>query len=131
MKKKYVLSDGMRDAAVKAHYGRPIDLTIYPQWVEKTIEAVLRYISENPIVPTDAQIDAALDATKGRPYGVFFCRSFLQEFQRIMFLAPEPETPQEIEDLVAALDCQDAQTKESATRLLIEAYQRGAQTVKV
>ena len=63
------------------------------------VEAALRWLSENPIVPTDEQIRDLFEANR---YGVSreAWRIYFTEWQRRMFLAPEPEIPDEIEDLL-------------------------------
>ena len=64
------------------------------------LEAALRWMSDNPIVPTEEQWRACLqsynDAAKtGYECALLFCN----DWQRRMFLAPEPEVPEAVADL--------------------------------
>ncbi len=71
----------------------------YQVQVGKAIEAVLRWLSENPIVPTDEQMAQIVAAWRqGHPENFYIHCSI--EWQRRMFLV-EPEMPKEIEDLIA------------------------------
>lgn len=63
------------------------------------VEAALRWLSENPIVPTDEQW-RALNEERQWPDNSNRRRWLVIEWQRRMFLAPEPEIPNEIEDLL-------------------------------
>ena len=85
------------------------------------IEAAFRWLSENPIVPTAEQMDEIcrqhswLDRDSVR-FGA-------REWQRRMFLAPEPEMPEEIKDLL--YDPKDGPTKTGRNDAVIEAFRRG------
>jgi hypothetical protein len=91
-------------------------------------EAVLRWLSENPIVPTCEQI---VDMDKRHGRNTFIIRgdggeSFrddIAEWQRRMFLAPDPEILEEIKDLL--YDPKDGPTKTGRNEAIIEAYRRG------
>ena len=77
-------------------------------------EAALLWLSENPVVPTHDQFDAMR--------GTY--RDICAEWQRRMFLAPEPEVPEEVKDLLW-----DGQTGEDEehNRKIIEAFNRRGQ----
>lgn len=91
-------------------------------WMERRLEAALRWLSENPIVPTDKQLeDIASFASAPTHFGVSI---WFQQWQRRMFLAPESKIPEEVKDLLW----------ESSARLdrgfhwndaILEAYRRG------
>lgn len=81
--KKYVVPDGMMDAA-----SRHCDsLTL----LHASLEAAIRWLAENPIMPTMDQLNEMfkkIDTGNGGTY----IPSYLQEWQRMMFLSPEPNT---------------------------------------
>lgn len=85
--KKIVVPDGMYLAALP-HQDSGTQCSA-------ALEAALRWLSENPIVPTDEQIQATCAAISedwrvGEPFEDTY-RDLLVEWQRKMFLAPEPE----------------------------------------
>ena len=64
-------------------------------------EAVCRAISENPIVPTQQQASEMWQVYVGlRGNAVDSIAGCMAEWQRRMFLAPEPEVPEEISNLM-------------------------------
>jgi hypothetical protein len=94
--------------------------TIYP-----AIEAALRWMSQNPIVPTETQMlnmrQETGDDSMTHDYNeraVFLAT----EWQRRMFLAPEPEVPSEVGDL---LWDNDHIPNEKINADIIEAFNRG------
>lgn len=74
-----------------------------PKSAEFIADAICRAISENPIVPTPEQEGDLIgywrteDRRAGYPTNG--ARAMAVEWQRRMFLAPEPEVPEEIKDL--------------------------------
>ncbi len=71
--------------------------------IEPILEAALRWMSENPIVPTDADALTLLQerVASGHLSNKEYCaipattiRCVIREWQRRMFLAPEPEVPE-------------------------------------
>ena len=129
-KKQMKIPEGMLKAAhEKAFVGMGTSIT------ERILEAALRWLSENPIVPTDEQIDRihreanpSAETAIGRHWEI---RNWLIEWQRRIFLAPEPEIPEEVKDLLyrhpkglsdgfVSMDTADENT--------IEAYRRGQQS---
>jgi len=67
------------------------------------LEAALRWLSENPIVPTDEQVEEM--KTKLVPVHPHW-GNIVAEWQRRMFLAPEPE-----DELVAYLKARNPENK--------------------
>ena len=74
------------------------------------LEAALRWLSENPIVPSEADVMEILQERVESHHisGKEYCaippatvRFVIRESQRRMFLAPEPEVPSEIRDIDA------------------------------
>jgi hypothetical protein len=94
------------------------------------LEAFIRWLSENPIMPTEEQWAACLasydDAGKsGYECGVWF----MQEWQRRMFLAPEPEVPEAIKNLLWNTE-NGQDTGLAHNSAVIEAFRRGQQSVQ-
>jgi len=139
---KYKVPDGMLEAARMVHRG-PAIFTVSPTTVREIVEAALRWLAENPIVPTEQQERALDDAwMRSKRDTLDMAHKFAHasafgavEWQRRMFLAPEPEVlkvPEKIKDLLLTVeDCMygSAQTLENEIRgKIIEAYRRGQQS---
>lgn len=111
--KKYVVpEEGLKAAS---SLGRN-DLAI-----EERLEAALRWRSENPKVFSDEWIvqlvkDAGCADLLGANQFVLGMHQILDLFQRRMYLAPEPEVPKEIKDLLCG---------GNINTLITEAYRRG------
>jgi len=134
--KKYVAPDGMLDAAWKAalshvgaterNLGSPrVKAEIIESW-RVGIEAALCWQSENPIVPTPTDVlllaDELVRAGTDRNSQVMrVCAAW----QRRMYLAPEPEVPEEIKDLVERWGKPGEGGLNAPQAELIEAYRRG------
>lgn len=100
---KYQVPEGMLKAVLDASFG-------FSAWPEDSIDpgavthrammdvslgAAIGWLAENPIVPTDEEIKSMLSGT-GLHWGwdrewVSHTRDWLVEWQRILFLASEPE----------------------------------------
>jgi len=97
------------------------------QWpgLESILESALRWLSENPIVPSDEQLEAMIQQARkiGDPY-LGLWREVVVEWQRRMFLAPEPEYIGEEE---IGQFCGRYQRIDEAVR---EAYRRGKESSK-
>ena len=101
--KKIVVPEGMLEAALD---GLGIEIIkARRQYVKDTLEAALHWLSENPIVPTEKQI---ADLAKTMPYEDSGNGNVLAvavvEWQRRMYLAPEPEVPEETPEIIRLLD---------------------------
>ncbi len=102
MKKKIVVPPEMLKAVVSAMLKNPVEYTglrNFEKDVAKSIafglEAALLWIGENPIVPTEEQ------AQEMARFGPLRDVNFLcAEWQRRMFLAPEPEVPESVEETI-------------------------------
>jgi hypothetical protein len=57
------------------------------------------WLSKNPILPTEEQAQYMYDGKNGLGHSatIQYC---MTEWQRLMFLAPEPKVPEEIKDLL-------------------------------
>jgi hypothetical protein len=102
-KKQIVVPEGMLKAAIDAVgemlvKGRQLSdgtsgiLLELPGREQTALEAALRWLGENPIVPTNKQIDEFVMPLAKRPGGVSEME-ICAEWQRRIFLALEPETP--------------------------------------
>ena len=86
----------------------------------ETLSIGLRWLSENPIVPTEDQMAQIMCAHVANWEQI---RSRIEAWQRRMFVAPEPEVPEEIKDLVEGMSWNS-----STWRRILEAYRRGRQS---
>ena len=115
--KRIVVPEGMYDAAMKYQ-----DSGIQ---CGAALEAALRWLSENPIVPSVEQCDAIRDVLGPREDLMQWqVKEVAFEWQRRMFLAPEPEPlPGDIIDLVHGKN-------EWGPADVLEAYRRGQKAGK-
>lgn len=136
MPKRIVVPEGMLKAAIQA------DKELYEHWgpipedrwgrttrkaiIEHSVNAALLWLSENPIRPNCEQIGEISKWFGSHNHGAT-CEDFCEEWQRRMFLAPEPEVPEEIADLTIA-DSDDIAGDLHNARL-IEAYRRGQRSM--
>ena len=87
---KIRVPDGMLEAALQACPNT------YPHGVEAALLACCKWMSENPIVPTDKQVDQLNSYVI--PPKKNFMREMLMEWQRRMFLVEEPSKIQDVLD---------------------------------
>ena len=124
MSDKILVPEGMLRAAIDAS-GITNHITI-----AKAVKAVLGWLSKNPIVPTEEQA-TALFASIEHPVGATgegwgkVASDIAVEWQRHMFLKPEPEVPEEIRDLIDNCAGDGRCNSESANKRVLEAYRRG------
>lgn len=97
-----------------------------PPWrLEKLLEAAIRWQAENPRVPTPQQkLEMAFRGPLNDVH--FLCA----EWQRRMYLAPEPKAPEEIQDLlyshtIGGYRPKGTQALDQIDGRIIEAYRRG------
>lgn len=126
--KKYAVPAGMLDAFRKAetHHGRVWDAEV----LEAMLTAALRWLAENPIVPTPEQMNKLrFDTCDNDMTTTFNQRSInlATAWQRRMFLAPEPEIPEAVKDLLwkSEDDGKNYDPAPGHNRDVIEAYRRG------
>ena len=107
---KIKVPEGMLKAAFNGA-GKTVQGCPWQEIAAASVEAALLWMSENPIVPTTSQAEVVRDAVdkvmehgKGRLLnGSMVSDGVIEtcvEWQRRMFLAPEPEVPEEIKDLL-------------------------------
>ncbi len=106
--KRYVVPDGMAKAALEFYLNMPGKVPLTPTGerdLRLLLEAALRWLAENPVVPTDAQC-GILRAVYERTGPSFddAIQVVAVEWQRIMFLAPEPVLPSELIGLIHGQD---------------------------
>jgi len=104
VEKKIVVPAEMKMAAWKAAC---VQRGVSESLIETALEAALRWLSENPIVPklrSDIEhLDEVFGDTDDKG-GREDLVAVVCEWQRRMFLAPEPEIPEEIKDVMAWCD---------------------------
>lgn len=110
IERNIAVPDGMRLAFV---YAMQEKFGHVPGGILVGLEAALRWLSDNPI-PIDPTVKIWLDICAKMPTKSHAER--LMEFQRRMFIAPQPEIPEEIKDLLFP---------EHDNSRLIEAFRRG------
>lgn len=69
-------------------YTDKVPCPVRHQEMERYLESALCWLSENPILPTEANLQLM---RKNRNKGVERRTHYMREWQRRMFLAPEPE----------------------------------------
>lgn len=133
--KKIVVPTGMIEAAHVAWQMHPIRGYDPDDAINKALEAAIRWLSENPIVPTRKQWDEI--GASPEVYGHVYSNSDEAEielcvaWQRRMFLAPEPEIPEAVKDLLEFwIDIGNAETSSDTNRRILEAYRRGQKNPK-
>ena len=122
--KKIVVPEGMLQAAKTGVRNSDGDAFL------SALEVALRWLSENPIVPTDEQLKELCEDW-GRQVGkpediprnpmISLLKVGSVEWQRRMFLAQEPKVTEEIGDLMWA----DAGSAELHNKECQEAFRRG------
>ena len=99
MEKKIAIPEGMLEAAVAA-VKIPVSGQLARNQTHDILEAALRWLSENPIEPTQKQ---SRKLYADVPQGLLVDEVpswYAVEWQRRMFLAPEPEVHEEDKDYV-------------------------------
>lgn len=134
IEKKYVVPEGMLKVFGEA-YDHQKGLGANREGCEKAgMEAALGWLAENPIVPTEAQLTEMLATRIGFGFEpVDWMRWGAAQFQRRMFLAPEPEVPEEIKDLLSTRYVDDITfggIAKEHNENIIEAFRRGQKSRK-
>ena len=132
MSKKIVVPEGMLKAAIEARYnGKPTPNLIHVDQVRVIVEAALLWLSDNPIVPTDEQCEKLSTRWYPKSSTKSYLEEVLVEWQCRMFLAPEPEVPEEIKDM-QGIHLESVKDQDDLNRLVIklniEAFRRGKES---
>jgi hypothetical protein len=125
MEKKIVVPEGMSDAALEAVLAIPMRGNVGSvDRVNGALKAALRWLSENPIVPTNEQYSKLYNELSSKDAWITY--NAVIEWQRRMFLAPETECPEAIKDLLDPwIDPGDPQKATGINKRIIQAYIRG------
>lgn len=119
--KRYVVPEGMLKAAHEIL--SPMASSTH---ISFALASTLSWLSENPIVPSDDRIGEML-AAKNHFIGHFDPTDWIRwgaaEWQRRMFLAPEPVAPEEVKRLLFTTFTHIR--REDANVAILEAYRRG------
>ena len=135
---KIVVPEGMLEAAwEKVKPFSDMDYGYDRDTLKESLKSAIRWLSENPIVPTEDQAATVIQETARIQYADRSTPSarpsdhtlrvqiaFLTEWQRRMFLAPVPEVLEEIKDLLRGLN-DDDNNRDAVNEDIIEAYRRG------
>lgn len=92
------------------------------KYVKAALEAALRWLAENPIVPTDEQAKELWNHPKVLHGSEHYAKAMARDWQRMMFHAPEPEY---IGSEELGRFCARYQRIDEA---VIEAYRRGKES---
>ena len=123
--KKIVVPTGMLKAAMNS-----IQPSVLVGTISVSLKAALLWLSENPPVPTFRTVDECGSAGMCYADGLDgeFCRTKdVIEWQRLMFVAPEPEVLEEIKDLMLSQQSHPKLEgfKDELNLRMIEAFRRG------
>ena len=97
--KKYVVPEGMGSAVAHAVFKKYGYVEFYPQ-IATALEAAVRWLSDNPIVPSLEQAWNLTKKFQDDPIEQDMAVFLVREWQKRMFLAEESHVPQEIKDLL-------------------------------
>jgi len=127
--KKIVVPEGMMKAAIFAWRLHPIRGYPPEDAVCKAVEAALRWLSENPIVPSEAQLRKMEDEVLGKE-GILMGNRLseigaITEWQRRCFLAPEPEAPESVKHLLLQGQWDPMPSRDVYNQRIIDAYNQG------
>jgi hypothetical protein len=115
--KRYVVPSGMFEF-VNERFPNPT-----PAAVGQILNFGLRWLSGNPRVPTPSQVESMARSLNS----TWSLRDipFIVEWQRRMFLASEPEVPEEIKDLLTLAGSCPGPSRDEFVNCVIEAFRRG------
>ena len=113
--KRYVVPEGMKQAAEEAEEEYLCDGQSRDVCRKVILKAALRWQAKNPIVPTPEQLKDLWADYRGDGWKAV-CEYSAVEWQRRMYLAPEPEVSEGIKDLLSG---------GNLDKLIIEAESRG------
>lgn len=116
--KKIVVPEGCLEAVAKAVRKELLGNTGSEQISEVSSEAFARWLSENPMRPSDDQVEDLRNEHIG-----LNLKWMMVEWQRRMFLAPEMKVPREILDL--HVSDTEMGWDSPINKRIIEAYRRG------
>lgn len=119
--KKYVVPKGMLKAANREVYVGGIQQDCYELILMRGLEAAVKWMAENPIVPTPQQASKIWDdARAGDPK---YTERACVEWQKIMYLGPEDPFERDCADIVPTVA--EVLTLRRVELDMREAYERG------
>jgi hypothetical protein len=125
--KKIVVPDGMLEAFWAEFSGGVRGPDSHRRTVDG-LNAALQWLSENPIMPTDEQSKEMYDTVSDSD-GMFHSwrgvTALVVDWQRHMFLAPEPHIPEDIKDLMFHRPVVENGFTMTGNERIAEAYRRG------
>lgn len=122
--KKIVVPEGMMKAAIAAWRLHPIRGYPPEDAVCKAVEAAVCWLSENPVVPTKEQANDLWKATTGAQKDEWPIL-VATKFQRLLFLAPEPEAPESVKHLLLQGQWDPMPSRDVYNQRIIDAYNQG------
>ena len=133
--KKIIVPEGMEHAVVREVFEQCGRVDYHPQ-IRVGLEAALLWLSENPIAPTDEQVEELQEYSFNNIHGSKMQLVWsLFEWQRRMFLAPEPEVPEEVKDLLLDENIPTADysrpTRDYYNTQILEAFRRGQKSGEI
>ena len=131
--KKIVVPDGMLSAVAHALFDKHGTVGQFHPYIPTAIETALRWLSENPIVPTRIDVEEFLSPEMMCMGHFDFAIESAVRWQRRMLIAPEPEVPEGIADLLKIPDdipfsedpMQRCRADKEVSGKIVEAYYRG------
>lgn len=134
--RKYVVPTDMALAAwveMSSHakvHGRAVGCQVGSMCsLDSGLQAAVKWLAENPIIPTHKQIQ---DIADSNIYYTEMVAKWIAEWQRRMFLAPDPEIPEDIKDMLIPIrNMDEAHGRISGTtcaeynHAIVDAYNRG------
>lgn len=131
-KRRVVVPEGMLKAAYKAWSDEIREGYSLPH----ALELALKWLSENPIVPTIEDVGDIIAGQSFSNYGRAAMHVAV-EWQRRCFLAPVDEVPEEVKDLIQPIPVSGAGADpwkrlpiDVTNERIIEAFKRGQRTVQ-
>lgn len=127
--KRYVVPEEMLRAAWNACKYTTNVAIVDPRKVmlRKGIEAGLKWLADNPIAPPHSFGEELCNGrTEGYDPSPTEFEGAVMEWQRRMFLAPDPESPEEIKDLLVSGSLNEAFfSHDIYNERILDAYRRG------
>jgi len=135
---KIVIPEAMLEAIAVAVRNELCHNTGTEELAKCAAVAMASYLSENPILPTGEQCKSLIETYAKSQHGITgetgcvpWC---VAEWQRLMFIAPKSEVPEEIKDLLIPIFTLGEEvarplgTNNEYNHAIIEAFHRGQQS---
>lgn len=131
--RKYVVPEGMVNAAIESAMGTA-GMSLR-SGTESILAGALKWLAENPITPTNEEFirlsKDLLTPEDAKNGNIVSASVLMAEWQRRMFLEPEPEIPDEVDDLIWDMDTPRSSMQDARhNRQIVEAFKRGLKSTK-